>query len=171
MSDGAAPCPLAGATPSPSAAAAKVWHTLADAEKAADGLDELADRDRLRQISLATAFAGALFIALHRKCRHCDHRNGPEFVVFLEPFGYFETGDLRQLNVHQDQVGAMFAGEIGHLEAVASADSAVPVGFQQVVEELHVELVVLHDQYCLRHLSLSAQESRARRGPVPRFRS
>src|SRR5262245_54282739 len=34
---------------------------LADAEKAADGLDELGDRDRLRQISLATAFAVALF--------------------------------------------------------------------------------------------------------------
>src|SRR5262245_38188449 len=50
---------LVGATPSPSAAAAKVWHTLTDPEKAADGLDKLGDR-RLRQISLATAFADAL---------------------------------------------------------------------------------------------------------------
>src|SRR5215831_16937714 len=109
MSDGAPPCSLAGATPSPSAAAAKVWHTLTDAEKAADGLDELGHRDRLRQISLATALADALFIALHRKCRHRDHGDGLELGVFFEPFGHLETGDLRQLNVHQDQIGTALA--------------------------------------------------------------
>src|SRR6476619_1418200 len=170
MSDRAPVFNLDGATPSPSAAAAKVWHTLADPEKVADGLDELGDRDRLRQISLATAFADALFIALHRKCRHRNHWNGLQFGVFLEPFGHFETGDLRQLNVHQDQVGAVFAGEIGHLEAIGCADGAVAVGFQQVVEELHIELVVLHDHYCLRHLppfGKSAHEPRCPAGPVP----
>src|SRR5262245_60360493 len=161
---------LAGSSPFHSAAPANVWHTLADPEKAADGLDKLGHRDRLRQISLATAFADALFIALHRKCRHRDYRNGLEFGVFLEPFGYFETRDLRQLNVHQDQIGTVLAGEIGHLEAVARADGAVAVGFQQVVEKLHVELVVLHDPYCLRHLSpsgKSAQERRCAARPVP----
>jgi hypothetical protein len=64
---------------------------------------------------------------------------------------HFETGDLRQLNVHQDQVGAVLAGEIERLETVARADGTIAVSFQQVVEELHVELVVLHDHYCLWH--------------------
>src|SRR5262245_61788156 len=76
---------LGGSLPFHSAAAAKAWHTLADPEKAADGLDEFGHRDRLRQISFATTFADALFIALHRECRHRDHGNGLEFVIFLEP--------------------------------------------------------------------------------------
>src|SRR5262249_7288271 len=71
-------------------------------EKAADGFDELGHRDRLRQIGLATAFADALLVALHRKRGHRDHRNGLELGVFLEPLGHFETGDFRQLNVHHD---------------------------------------------------------------------
>jgi hypothetical protein len=74
------------------AATANGWHTLADPEKAADGLDELRHRDRLRQIGLATAFADALFVALHRKGGHRDHRNSLEFGVFLEPLGVTELG-------------------------------------------------------------------------------
>src|SRR5262245_8697467 len=165
---------LGGSPPFHSPAAAKAWNTLAYPEKAADGLDELGHRDRLRQISLATALADALFIALHRKCRHRDHGDGLELGVFLEPFGHFETGDLRQLYVHQDQIGTALAGEIEHIEAVARADGAVAVGLQQVVEELHVELVVLDDHYCLRHLSpsgKSAHEPRCAAGRAPRLRT
>ena len=69
-----------------------------------------------------------------------------QILVVLEPFGDFESGDFRQLDVHQDQIGPMFAREIERLDAVARADSRVAVGFQQIVEELHIELVVLHDQ-------------------------
>src|SRR6266511_480676 len=79
-------------------------YAQADPQKTADGLDELGHRDRLRQISLATAFTDTLLVALHRKGGHRDYRNGLEFGSFL-----------------------------------------------QVVEELHVELVVLHDHYCLWH--------------------
>src|SRR5262245_34066986 len=144
---------LGGPPPFRSAAAANGWHTLTHPEKAADGLDELRHRDRLRQIGLATAFRDALLIASHRKGGYRDHGNGLEFGVLLEPLGHFEAGDIRQLNVHPDQIGTAVAGEIEHLEAVTRADGAVAVGFQQIVEELHVELIVLHNHYCLRHLS------------------
>ena len=97
----------------------------ADSEKAADGFDELGHRDRLRQIAFATGFPDALLIAPHRKGGHRDHRNGLELRVFLEPLGHFETGDFRQLNVHQDQIGTVLTGEIEHLEAVARADGAL----------------------------------------------
>jgi len=40
----------------------------------------------------------------------------------LSQIGYFETGDFRQLNVHQNQVGAALAGEIERPDAVARAD-------------------------------------------------
>src|SRR5262249_10717671 len=123
----------------------------ADSEKAADGFDELGHRDRLRQIGLATGFSDALLVAPHRKGGHRDHRNSLELGVLLEPLGHFETGDFRQLNVHQDQVRTVLAGEIECLDAVARADGMVAVSLQQIVEELHVELVVLHDHHGLRH--------------------
>src|SRR5215813_9022849 len=46
----------------------------------------------------------------------------------------------------------VLAGEIEHIEAVARAYGVVAVSLQHVVEELHVELMVLHDHHCLRHL-------------------
>src|SRR5260370_22418124 len=121
------------------------------AEKAADGLDELGHRDRLRQIGLTAALADAFFIALHRKCGDRDHRNGLELGVLLEPFRHFETGYFRQLYIHQDQIWPVLAGEIERLDAVACGDGVIAVRFQQVVEELHVELVVLHDHHGFRH--------------------
>src|SRR6516165_6636631 len=113
--------------------------------------DELGHRDRLRQIGLATGFPDALLVAPHRKGGHRDHRNSLELGVLLEPLGHLEPGNFRQLNVHQDQIGTVLAGEIECLDAVARADGMVAISLQQIVEELHVELVVLHDHHGLRH--------------------
>jgi hypothetical protein len=99
----------------------------------------------LRQIGFATALTDSLLVTLHRKSGHRDHWNDLELGVFLEPLGHFETRDFRQLNVHQDQIGMVLAGEIERLEAVARAYGVVALCLQQVVEDLHVKLVVLHD--------------------------
>ena len=56
-----------------------------------------------------------------------------------------------KLDIHQDQVGPVLAREIQRLDPVAGADGLVAVRLQQIVEELHVELVVLHDQDSLGH--------------------
>ena len=40
----------------------------------------------------------------------------------------------------------MLAGQVERLDAVAGAERSVAVRLLQVVEELHVELVVFHDQ-------------------------
>ena len=45
----------------------------------------------------------------------------------------------------------MLAREIERLDAVARADRRIAVGLQQIVEELHIELVVLHNQDGFRH--------------------
>ena len=55
------------------------------------------------------------------------------------------------MDIHQNQIGPVLAREIERLDAVAGADSLVAVRFQEVVEELHIQLVVLHDQDGLRH--------------------
>ena len=45
----------------------------------------------------------------------------------------------------------MLAGKVERLDAIARANGMVAVGFQQIVEELHIELVVLHDEDGLGH--------------------
>src|SRR5262245_21604578 len=65
-------------------------------------------------------------------------------------FRSLEARDLGKLNVHQDEVRAMRACERYRVEPVARLDGAVAVCVQEVVKELHVELVVLHDQHGLR---------------------
>src|ERR1035441_7711193 len=120
-------------------------------EEMTDGLDELADRDRLGQIGLAAALADALLVALHGEGGNRHHRDCLEFGIVLEPFGHFEAGYFRQLDIHQNQIGPVLAREIERLDAVAGADGQVAMRFQEVVEELHIQLVVLHDQDGLRH--------------------
>ena len=62
-------------------------------------------------------------------------------------------GDLRQLDIHQDQVRPMLAGEVQGLDAVPGADRGVAMRLQEILEELHVQLVVFDDQYGLAHQS------------------
>src|SRR5664280_690310 len=116
-----------------------------------DGLDELADRDRFGQIGLAATLADALLVALHGEGGDRHDRDRLEVGIVLEPFGHFEAGYFRQLDIHQNQIGPVFARQIERLDAVAGADGLVAMRFQQVVEELHIQLVVLYDQDGLRH--------------------
>src|SRR5919199_682597 len=90
-----------------------------------DGLQKLGYGDRLRDISLAAAGPDPLLVALHREGRDGDDRNGSELVVLLDPARHVEARDLGQLDVHQDQVGAVPARELDGLEAVAGLQRPV----------------------------------------------
>src|SRR5712671_2107341 len=84
------------------AAISSTTKTRADTEillpdKTPDGFNKFADRDRLGKIRLAAAFADAFLVALHRKRRHRDHRNGAQLRIVLDPARHLEPGDLRQL--------------------------------------------------------------------------
>ena len=63
----------------------------------------------------------------------------------------FEAGDLGQLDFHEDQVRPVAAGEIDRLDAALRLDRRVAMGFQQIVEKLHVELVILDDEHGFGH--------------------
>src|SRR5712691_2519063 len=99
-------------------------------EEMTDGLEELADRDRLRQIGLAAAFANALLVALHGEGGDRDDRDRLQLGIVLEPLGHFEPGNFRQLDVHHDQVRPMLAREVERLDAVARAHGLVAVRLQ-----------------------------------------
>src|SRR5260221_5803397 len=125
-------------------------------EEVADRLDEFANGDRLGEIGLAAPLANTLLIALHGKRRDRHDRDGFELWIIFEPFGHFETRNFGQLDVHQNQIRPVLAGEIERFNAVAGADSLVTMGFKKVVEELHIELVVFHDQDGLWHYPFPA---------------
>src|SRR6185437_10983320 len=79
--------------------------------KATNGLDEFADGNRFGQIGLAAAFADALFVALHGEGGDGDDRNGAQVRIVLDPARHLEAGNLRQLNVHQHEIGTHLANE------------------------------------------------------------
>ena len=80
-----------------------------------------------------------------------------QLVVLLDPLGDFEAGNLGQLDVHQDQVGPVLARQLQRLHAVLGLQGVVAVGFEQIVEELHVELVVLDDEHRLPALGIASR--------------
>src|SRR6185437_9917335 len=119
---------------------------MTSSDEAADGFQEAGHRNGLGDIGLAAALADHFLIAFHGEGGDRDHGNGLEGVVFLEPFGDFKARDFRQLDVHQDQVGMMLARDVERFHAVLGLKNAVAMRVQKIVEELHVELIVLHDQ-------------------------
>ena len=71
--------------------------------------------------------------------------NLPQVIVFLQPLRHFEAGHLRQLNIHQNEIGLVLAGKLKRLHAVARLQRSVAVRIQQIMEELHIQLIVLDD--------------------------
>src|SRR5260221_251922 len=99
---------------------------------------------------VAAALANLLLVALHGEGGDGDDRNRAQLVVFLDPFRHLQPRYLGQLDIHQDQVGTMRTGDLERLHAVLRLQGVVTVRFEQVVEELHVELVILDDENGLR---------------------
>src|SRR5580704_19167589 len=121
------------------------------AQEVADGLDELTHRNRFGQVSLAATLADALLVAFHGKSGDGHHRNALELFIVLEPLRHFKTRHFRKLDIHQNQIRPVLARQVERFNAVACSDCLVAVRLQKVVEELHVELVVFHDQDSLCH--------------------
>ena len=69
-------------------------------QEPADGVQEVRDRDRLGDIGLAAALADALLISLHGEGGDRHDWDRLQLGIVLEPFGDFEAGNFRQLNVH-----------------------------------------------------------------------
>ncbi|MNE89119.1 hypothetical protein D3C80_1865030 [compost metagenome] len=76
-----------------------------------------------------------------------------QFRIFLQPTRHIEARDLRQLDIHQNQVGTVLAGQIERLQAIAGLDRFIARSFDKIAEELHVQLVVFDNHYLLRHKS------------------
>src|SRR5690348_13757073 len=124
-------------------------------EETGNRLEEIGDRDRLGDVGFASTFADLLLVAFHGESGHRDHRDGAQLFVFFDPFGHLEAGHLGQLDIHQNQIRMMLARQLQRFHAVLSLQNIVAVRFQQIVEELHVEVVVFDDEDPLaRHVNV-----------------
>jgi hypothetical protein len=121
----------------------------------ADRFQKPGNRDGLGDISLAAAFPNSLFVPLHRES--CDGYDGnvPQAIVFLEPLRHIQAGNLRKLDIHDDQIGAMLPRKRDGVYSVPRLQRLVAMRLKQVVEELHVKLIVLDDQNGLRHVAFA----------------
>ena len=84
--------------------------------------------------------------------------------VVLEPLGDLEPRDFGQLNIHQDQVGPVLARESDRLHAALGLHGLVAMRFEKIVEELHVQLIILDDQNLFLHLIPPRPPRPARKG-------
>src|ERR1019366_1040200 len=135
-------------------------------DKSSNSFNKFADRDRLGQICFAATLADAFLVTLHGKGGDRDYRNGPQLRIVLDPPRHLEAGYLGELNIHQDEIGTKFADEIKRLETVAGTGGLIAVRLQQIAKELHIELVVLHDQdgFCHPAPPIRNQETHPARG-------
>src|SRR5262245_41327562 len=108
-----------------------------------DRVEEGRDRDWLRDIGLTAPIANALLVALHGEGRDGNDRDFAELVVLFQPFGDFEARNLRELNIHQNEIGPMLAGERERLHPVSRLERLVAMRIEQIMKQLHVQLVVL----------------------------
>lgn len=67
-------------------------------------------------------------------------------LIVLEPAGNIQPGNLRQLNVHDDQVRLLNSGNLHHPRAVAALECLVAKRIKQVAEQAHVQFIVFDDQ-------------------------
>src|SRR6201987_3866320 len=123
-------------------------------EEALDGTQKARHRDRLRDVGLATTVPHFLLVAFHREGGHRDDRDHPQISVSLDPLRDLQTGYFRQLNVHQDQIRTMLTSKRKRLDTVLGLQCTIAVRDEKIVEELHIEVVILDDQHLLPYRSI-----------------
>jgi hypothetical protein len=120
-------------------------------QETSDGPKEIDHRDRLGDVRLATSLANLLFVTLHNEGRDGDDRDGLEIVIPLDPLRHLKAGNVRQLNVHDDEVRMVLTRQLERRHAVLGLQRSIAIRFKQIMKQLHVEVVVLDDENPLAH--------------------
>ena len=92
----------------------------------------------MRRVNIQAAFLG--------EGGDSDDRDGPRRRMVLQLADSIKSGDVRQLKVHQDQIGLVLASEGKHRPALSGGNGVVAMSLEDIPQELHVERVVLDDQ-------------------------
>ena len=57
-----------------------------------------------------------------------------ELVILLQPLGDLQSGDLWQLDVHQNKVGAVLARQGQSLQAFTGLQSLIALGVKKIMK-------------------------------------
>src|SRR5262252_5298058 len=132
-------------------------HWALSREKALDGSQETRYRYWFSNICFATALSDLLFVSFHRKSSYRDDRDCAQIFVLLDPLGDLETRYFGKLDIHQDKVGTMLTRKFESFDPVFALQRTIAMGYQKIIEELHIEIVVLNDQHLLPERSIGAR--------------
>src|SRR5262245_8605798 len=111
--------------------------------QSSDHAEERERAVRLRQVGGRAGLFRPLLVAAQRERRDGDDRRVPSGRLRPEPPGGLEAGDLRELDVHEDQVGTLLQRDAHPRLAVGGLDQPVGRAAQQISNDLLVQLVVL----------------------------
>src|SRR6202040_3933915 len=78
----------------------------------------------------------------------------PQISVSLDPLRNLQTGYFRQLDVHEDQIRTMLTSKCKRLDTILGLQCTIAVSDEKIIEELHIEVVILDDQHLLPYRSI-----------------
>jgi hypothetical protein len=113
--------------------------------------EERLDGKWFRKIGFASALPDFFLVLLHGKTGNGDHRNMAQMFVLLDPLRDLKSGNVGQLNIHHYEIGFVQAREFQRFDAAAARQRLIAMRFQKIVEQLHVQLIVFHDQNAFLH--------------------
>src|SRR5215204_4152040 len=129
--------------------AAPFWLSTVFLEVAGHRLDELEHVDRLGDVPVEPGLEEVFTIAGHGLCGQRDHRDRLRSLIRLDSSECLDPVDPGKLDVHEYEVGDVLRGQFDRLLAASRLARLVSLRLEDVAEELHVLLVVLHDEDAL----------------------
>ncbi len=111
-----------------------------------DGPDELADVHRLRDVPVEACRQEPLAVSVHGLGGHGEHRDPRRALVRPQPAEHVDAVEVRKLDVHEHEIGRMLRSQLDRLASRRRLERAVPRSDEDVADQLHVLLVVLHDE-------------------------
>ena len=106
-----------------------------------------------RQAPLARERAGAAGMVDVRMREPNRLQRQPQALhLGAQPRQQRQAVQVGQLDVHQNQVWLVFAGNRQRRQTLAGLQGLVTLGFEQIMKELHVQLVVFDNHYLFGHL-------------------
>src|SRR5829696_9385740 len=126
--------------------AAPFWLSTVFLEVAGHRLDELEHVDRLGDVPVEPGLEEVFTIAGHGLRGQRDHRDRLRSLIRLDSSECLDPVDPGKLDVHEDEVGDVLRGQFDRLLAARRLERLVSLRLEDVAEELHVLLIVLHDE-------------------------
>src|SRR5512135_3551846 len=112
-----------------------------------DRREEFLEVERLADVPVETRFGDLVAILLHHRRGHGNRRNHRRRRIGPQDPERVDAADSRKLDVHQDEIGMVFAGEPDPVLAGAGLKRGVALDLQHVANELEVLLIVFDYQY------------------------